>query len=650
MATKKNKPIFDTKRRIKLGIWGLGRGLSFFQCCSLLNIDVVAGCDYNEAMRKDFSRFCPDAFVTDDIDEFLKQDLDAVVVATFCPAHADDAIKCLKAGKHVISEVTAFHTMAEGVRLVEEVEKSGLVYNLAENYPFTAANTWLANRWKEGLFGDLMYAEYEYVHECRSLAYTYINGQPVQPGHTPHNWRSWLNFHYYCTHSLGPVMVITGTRPVRVQAFPCKPTIAGYLQTEKSESMGSMTPSMIVMSNGAVVRNLMGAGTNDSHAARLWGTRGASEIGHDGLRLRLGASGGSPAGLVKPEWEGLGEIAAQTGHGGGDFWTLYYFAREILTGEKGPFDIYGAADVTIPGILARRSSLNGGQPYDVPDFRSKTARNKYRNDDDAQVRYDVKRGVFGNAKLDERASRFTTIMNDLINSTTAYRAYVDWKKVENAMINGRKFLPIAEKLQSMQSVLVDSYRDARAIIDAYPGTDGAKVLAEMLEVGDEKKATAPQFFSQLKRDIARLRRKFPAAAAPLGNLKISLQQPLVQGGIRKVAYPKRGLKYQDGIYNAEWNFIDTRPAHTGDKKGIVYVKGTVLQDKQGTGKLFFGADGPVKVFLNGEEVACKPKASNPIRTAEYSADVRWNKGRNEVVFALDLNEGRAWGVSYGEAK
>ena len=647
MTTKKNKPIFETERRIKLGIWGLGRGLSFFKCCSLLNIDIVAGCDYNEGMRQDFLRFCPDAFVTDDIDEFLKQDIDAVVVATFCPAHADDAIKCLRAGKHVMSEVTAFHTMAEGVRLVEEVEKRGLVYNLAENYPFTAANMWLANRWKEGLFGDLIYAEYEYVHECRSLCYTYINGQPVQPGHTPHNWRSWQNFHYYCTHSLGPVMVITGTRPVKVQAFPCEPRIAGYLKNKQGEGKGGMTPSMIVMNNGAVVRNLMGAGTNDSHAGRLWGTRGASEIGHDGLRLRLGASGGSPAGLIQPEWEGLGEHAAQTGHGGGDFWTLYYFAREILTGVKGPFDIYGAADVTIPGILARRSSLNGGQPYDVPDYRSKTERNKYRNDNEAQPRYDVKRGVFGNAKLDERASRFTAVMKDLINCATAYRAYVDWKKVEGAMVHKQKLLKIAEKLLSLQTVLINSYRDARAIIKAYPGTDGAKVLAEMLEVGEEKQATDTMFFSQVKRDIARLRRKFPAAS-PLENLKVSMQQPRIDGGIRKVAYPKRGIRFQNGTYNYEHNFIDTRPVYRGNKDGVVYVKGTVLRDKQGAGTLFFGADGPVKVFLNGDEVACMPKASNPINTAEYSADVRWKKGRNEVVFALDINEGRAWGVSYGE--
>jgi len=35
--------IFDTNRRIRLGIWGLGRGTSFYSSCAGCNVDVVAG-------------------------------------------------------------------------------------------------------------------------------------------------------------------------------------------------------------------------------------------------------------------------------------------------------------------------------------------------------------------------------------------------------------------------------------------------------------------------------------------------------------------------------------------------------------------------------------------------------------------------------
>ena len=198
------KRIFNTDRRLRLGIWGLGRGSAFIQSCKTLNIDVVAGCDYNEFMRTKFHQYCPDAFVTDDEDAFLAQDLDAVLVATWFAAHARNSIKALNAGKHVMCEVTSFFTPAEGVALVEAVEKSGKVYNLLENYPFTKENMYVRSLWRKGFFGDLLYAEYDYVHDGRRLIYSYADGQPVQPGWSVHNWRSWASQHYYCTHSLGP--------------------------------------------------------------------------------------------------------------------------------------------------------------------------------------------------------------------------------------------------------------------------------------------------------------------------------------------------------------------------------------------------------------------------------------------------------------
>lgn len=647
MATQKAAPrVFATDKRIRLGIWGLGRGMSFFSTCKFLNIDVVAGCDFNEHMRVNFLKACPGAFVTANEDEFLSQDFDAVLLATFCPAHGPHAIKCLQAGKHVLSEVTSFFTMAEGVKLVEEVEKRKLVYNRAENYPFSAANMWLANRWKEGLFGDLMYAEYEYVHECLMLAYTYIDGIPVKPGHTVHNWRSWFNYHYYCTHSLGPVMVITGTRPTAVETFPCKPRLAGYLRGQGA-SNGTMTPSLIQMNNGGVVRNLMGATTNDSHNQRLWGTLGASEIGHGGVRLRLGASGGSPLFNVNPRWEGLGELAAQTGHGGGDFWTLYYFAREILTGEKGPFDIYGGCDVTIPGIQALRSSLEGGKPMEVPDFRSKSDRDRYRSDDWQLQRYDTQRGVFGGFVPDpkEKAASFSTTMKQMYLYAPTYRAYADWKKVQASLSDPAQFLPVAEKLLNSYDPLVAAYTDARAIIKAYPKSDGAQVLREMLAVGEEEKALAPGFLAALKKEVAGLRRKF-GTGTPASLQRIAASGLLADTTrIDRVAYPGRGVKMSRKLrHDDQHGYEDIRSLYAEKPKdGLLFARGVFTAKKAGQGTLRVGADGPFKVFVNRREVACNPRATNPIDAHRQDVRVTWKRGANTVVIAMRTNAGNAWG-------
>jgi hypothetical protein len=634
--------VFKTDKRIKLGIWGLGRGMSFFKTCESLNFDVVAGCDFNAHMRDRFKACQPGAFVTGDAEEFLKQDFDAVLLATFCPAHADDAIRCMAAGKHVLSEVTAFHTMAEGVRLVEAVEKTGKIYNLAENYPFSPANMYLARKWREGLFGELMYAEYEYVHECRSLVYTYIDGVPVQPGNTVHNWRSWLNFHYYCTHSLGPVMVITGTRPVRVESLPGTPGLAGYLM-KNEEGMAGVTPSLIRMSNGGLVRNLMGCTTNDSHMQRLWGTLGAAEINcGKGLQLRLGASGGSPKLEVNPALDELGALAAKTGHGGGDFWVLYYFARQILTGEAAPFDVYGACDVTIPGLLAFRSSCEGGKPYDVPDFRKKTDRNAWRGDDWAQKRYDVRKGCFPAGADPALTGRFSGVMKDLIRLSTAYRAFADWERVRGDLTNPGSVLALCAKVADNLDGMLETYGWARKIADAYPASDGARVLREMLEVGCEAEVMKPGFKAALRRTLAALIRKYGEASQSFGKAEMSALQPAVRD-VRRAVPPGRGVKWMPAPWFVEAKLIDIRQAH-GGKDGLVYIRGKIKQAKPGPGELLVGSDGPFRLWLNGKPVGAVTAKSNPATPDEFRYPVKWKKGVNTVLAAQLTNKGNAWGM------
>lgn len=511
MPTAAKHSIFKTDRRIKLGIWGLGRGMSFFKTCEALHFDVVAGCDYNEHMRESFRKRVPGAFVTDDEDAFLAQDMDAVLVATFCPAHAADSIKALDAGKHVLSEVTSFHTMAEGVALCDAVERSGKIYNLAENYPFSKANMYLFDKWRKEFFGELMYAEYEYVHEIRSLQYTYIDGVPVQPGWSVHNWRSWMDFHYYNTHSLGPVMHITGERPTRVVALPGTRKLPGYI-TDSSDGMGGISPSLITFGNGGVMRNLMGSTTNDTHTQRLWGTLAAAEI-NNGLFLRLGGGGSTPKMKVTPEWPFLGDLASKTGHGGGDFWVLYYFAREILTGEPGPFNIYAACNCTAAGILAYRSSMENGRPFDVPDFADKQAREAHRDDHFHQSRFDTREGVFPPNADKGITGGFSTTMKNVIRGAEKIRAFLDWQVVFEDVHEKERVIGLGEDVVKEIDEIQKAYRHAHRIIDAYPDSVGSRCLSEMLELGRHEQALAPNFKREIKNRVCEMRKRQEVAVA-----------------------------------------------------------------------------------------------------------------------------------------
>jgi predicted dehydrogenase len=660
MAKSPSK-VFKTDKRIKLGIWGLGRGMSFFKTCEALNIDVVAGCDFNQKLRDGFTKGCPGAYVTDDVDKFLAQDIDAVLLATYCPEHAADAIKCLEAGKHVVSEVTAFHTLAEGVRLVEAVEKSGKVYQLAENYPYMRSNMWLARKWKEGLFGDLMYAEYEYVHECRVLAYTYGDRTPVIPGNQTHSWRSWLNFHYYNTHSLGPVMHITGLRPTRVTALPSEVMLAGYPMSREEFGMGSAAPSLITMSNGSVVRNLMGATTNDTHHQRIWGTLGAAEVEGDSLSVRLGASGRSPKLPVIANWDGLGELAAKTGHGGGDFWVLYHFARQILEGVPGPFDVYSASDCTLQGILAYKSSRLNGQPLDIPDFRDKKQREAHRNDHYAQPRFDYKNGLFPKGADESVTLGFAACMKDLIDLTGTYRAYRDWASIAPDMQDPNHAVTLAEKLLGKLPVLQQFQKQAKQMVDLYPGSTAARVLGEMLAIGDAPIVSKTDYAKRLKGDLARLKKSVAKTLATRGPVVKAndpwttpfFVKPKVSKLYKKTKEGLKGLKAITLKERAGWSSV-VQEAHTagfinihnlvGDRDGIVYIGFAIKAAQAGTYDLMLGHDGGVHVWLNGKSVHLDPVQLNPASADRSKVSVKLKKGANELMVALDTAAGGGWGV------
>ena len=440
-------------------------------------------------------------------------------------------------------------------------------------------------------------------------------------------------------------MMITGHRPVAVESLNGEIRLPGYLPGYQ----GSIAPSLIQMDNGSVIRNLMGATTNASYTKRLWGTLGSSEIIRETLRLRLGAAGYSPLLEVTPTWEQFGELAAPTRHNGGDFWVLYYFAREILTGEKGSFDVYAGSDVTIPGIQAARSSQSGGKLLEIPDFRLKSDRDRYRDDNWQQKPYNVKRGVFNGykPKADEPGARFTAVMRDLIATSVTYRAYRDWKKVKSNLTNPTDFIPIAEALLHQFPVLQKAYQEAAEIITAHPGTDGARVLSEMLEVGKPAEVLAPDFLRNLKSEVAAYRRQHKIfAPIPLTGYRASALIPL-RTAISKIGYPDDKIKFSKVPYDTQQLYcnVTNRYQESGTNNGVIFGRAYYQAAKKHTGILVVGADGPFKTFLNGKEIFCNPKATNPVIEHCSELPVEWQQGRNEIIIALRTNKGRAWGFS-----
>ena len=124
------------KEKIKIGVLGAYRGTSMINYCEIAkSAEVVAICDKFEPALERQKELLKDDRITyyTEFDEFLKHDMDAVVLANYANEHAPFAIRCLNAGKHVFSEVLPCQTLKEAVELIETVEKTGKVYAYGEN-------------------------------------------------------------------------------------------------------------------------------------------------------------------------------------------------------------------------------------------------------------------------------------------------------------------------------------------------------------------------------------------------------------------------------------------------------------------------------------------------------------------------------------
>lgn len=112
--------------------------------------------------------------------------------------------------------------------------------------------------------------------------------------------------------------------------------------------------------------------------------------------------------------------------------------------------------------------------------------------------------------------------------------------------------------------------------------------------------------------------------------------------IRRANAPDAGMTFAP-ITPWQDDFCDIRDRH-GGKHGVCYIRSEFLAPRAGPGSLRYGADGPVKVWVNNKVEGCQPGATNPAVDGQYEARVTWQKGVNAIVFALNTNHGKAWGI------
>ena len=369
--------------KVRIGVLGGYRGTSMINYCKRADhAEVVAICDkvpeVLDAQRKNAEGL--NITFYDNFDAFIQHDMDAVVLANYANEHAPFAIRALKKGLHVFSEVLPCQTMKEAVELVEAVEETGKIYAYGENYCYMPAPYEMKKLYRQGRIGEFEYGECEYIHNCEPIWHSITYGEKD-------HWRNNMYATFYCTHSLGPIIHATGLRPVSVVGFEGAKNERKLRTGAKSGSFGI---EMVTLENGGIVKSVHGGLYKNSIWYSMYGAKGRMECaredakaGHIGKIYVNCDEFSGQYGEEKLESYDIqtDTAAAGFGHGGSDFYSMYHFVEKIKgSKDADTIDVYEALDMFLPGMFAYRSILKGGIPVEIPNLRDKAVREQWRND------------------------------------------------------------------------------------------------------------------------------------------------------------------------------------------------------------------------------------------------------------------------------
>ncbi len=371
--------------KVRIGVLGGYRGSSMINYCKRANnAEVVAICDKSHEVLDAQRGNAEGLNVTfyDNFEDFINHDMDAVVLANYANEHAPFAIRAMKRGLHVFSEVLPVQTMKEAVELIEAVEETGKIYAYGENYCYMPAPYEMKKLYAQGKIGEFEYGECEYIHNCESIWHSITYGERD-------HWRNNMYSTFYCTHSLGPIIHMTGLRPVSVTGFESSKTERKLRMGAKGGLFGI---EMVTLENGGIVKSIHGGLYKNSIWYCVYGSKGRMECGRedakDGHINKIYVNADEYSGGYHTEklesYEPKNDIDADIGgfgHGGSDFYSMYHFVEKVRGNrDADTIDVYEAMDMFLPGMFAYRSILNGGVPVEIPNLRDKAVREAWRND------------------------------------------------------------------------------------------------------------------------------------------------------------------------------------------------------------------------------------------------------------------------------
>lgn len=319
------------------------------------------------------------ATYTDYRQMIASESLDAVMVLTDADKQAAIICACLEAGLHVMAEVPLCYTLDDCWRIVTTVERTGKTFLLMEQIRYAGYVKAWRNILKTGILGDIALAEGEYFHALPLRFFQNEDGiyhtaeSARQSSAARPTWRLQHPPIVYLPHDLSPVLHVLDDRVTRVVGME-----SGH---DSRITEGTQYPAMQIALMHTVKETVLRMAVSFSTVApeRHWqhikGMNGYLETPRtpDGTYNFWVDQWQLTSTPLKMPWS-LSRVDAPaaaigSGHGDCDFYVFAAFADAVLRNVPLEFDVYRAAEITAPAILAGESIRQGSIPLDVPDFR-----------------------------------------------------------------------------------------------------------------------------------------------------------------------------------------------------------------------------------------------------------------------------------------
>jgi predicted dehydrogenase len=373
---------------IRMAVVGLGyRGLGWLQLLQRIpGHRVVAVCDPIAALHERALAVLADrsgVAVYRELGEVLADEqVDAVGLTVRCREQGALAAQALEAGKHVHAEVPAAHTMEDCWRIVTAAERTGKIYQLAEQTRYWG----FVEAWRDlvarGDLGHVTFCEGQYFgyYGTRSFFQNPSTGEfaaveelAARPGARP-TWLHRMPPIHYLPHELSPMLKVLDDRVTEVTAMSTGSPSRAHPEIAQPD----LQVALMKTEKDAILRMAAGFTQPLPHHGHHWyqviGTRGRVEWKRsDRDHPKLWLAGAQMHGFAEVDWRheraDASPEARGSGHGDADYYVHAAFRDAVLGVRPLEFDVYRAIDTAAPAILAAESIAQGTTLLRVPDFR-----------------------------------------------------------------------------------------------------------------------------------------------------------------------------------------------------------------------------------------------------------------------------------------